>query len=316
MVSKRGRIRRWKISLFVPFGLALVLAGWVGWASSPEPWQQATGWSEIAESDRPSVALLDELNWNGGGAPTIDWLGHSGFLVRWNGTSLLIDPNTSSRCTIAKRILEPSTDVALLPAVDAVLVSHAHYDHLDMPTLERIAPPAAVVLPAGSEVYFSDERWTDVDLVPLEAGEGTKVGSLEIVAVRAAHNGNRFHPLKSRQRALGYVIRSGEAAIYYSGDTGFDIDFASIRERYRPRLAILPIGAYAPRFPMKYYHLSPEEAVAAARRLGVEVVIPCHFGTFVLSLDRPSSALPRFARAARAANVPWSMPRLLRAGGR
>ena len=293
-------------------GGAMLLAGWVGWATPPTIWEVATGWNEIAAADRPAAGALEDLDWGNAGAPRIDWLGHSGFRIRWNGTTLLIDPNTSDRCTISRRLLEPTVEVADLDPIDAVLVSHAHYDHLDMPTLEHIPRPGSVVLPAGSETYFFDPRWSDVRLVPLRAGERSQIGNLEIVAVRAAHNGNRFHPLKSRQGALGYVVRGAGAAIYYSGDTGFDIDFERIRDEYRPLLAILPIGAYAPRFPMKYYHLTPEEAVQAAASLGVQAVIPCHFGTFVLALDRPSSALPRFARAARRRHVRWIMPQLLR----
>jgi L-ascorbate metabolism protein UlaG (beta-lactamase superfamily) len=120
--------------------------------------------------------------------------------------------------------------------------------------------------------------------------------------------------------AVGYVIRSGGEAIYYAGDTGARNDFDAIRERFRPRAAILPIGAYSPSWPLQRYHLSPEQAVEVGRRLAVETVIPCHFGTYMLSLDRPEAALPRFAAAAAAEDVRWVMPRpaeqLLSAEGR
>jgi L-ascorbate metabolism protein UlaG (beta-lactamase superfamily) len=294
----------------------LAVAVHVGVFSLPRPWPEATGWAAIPAALRPPAGPPWE-----GDAPQISWLGHSGFLVRWKGQRLLLDPNTSRWCTVAHRLLEPARPAAELGPVDAVLISHAHYDHLDLPTLRQVRPLGAVVLPAGSEDYLEGPAWRGVAKVGLVPGERFQLGELEIVAVAAAHNGNRFHPLASRQQALGYVVRAGDDAFYFAGDTGPSNDFAAIGTAYRPRLAILPIGAYAPRWPIGLYHLNPEQAVAAARQLGVETVIPCHFGTFALALDQPATALPRFARAAAAQGVAWRMPQLLRpaaagAGGR
>jgi L-ascorbate metabolism protein UlaG (beta-lactamase superfamily) len=309
-------LRRAATILLLALAAICAVGIWVGWGRGASSWAVATGWRALPESERLSAASLAGLDWGEAGAPRIDWLGHSGFVIRWSGTTLLLDPNTSGHCTISPRRLEPAADVAGLGPVDGVLISHAHYDHLDLPTLARLAGIGTVVLPRGSESYFSDPRWDDTVFAPLVPGESTRVGRLEIVAVPAVHNGSRFHPLRSARGALGYVVRNAGEAIYYSGDTGFDLDFLRLGLVHRPRIAILPIGAYAPRVPMKYYHLSPEEAVEAARRLGVQAVIPCHFGTFVLSLDRPASALPRFVKAAGARGVAWIMPTLLREEGR
>ncbi len=285
-----------------------LLVAWVGWLTPDRPWRTATGWERIPAAERPTASVLWDDTAAAGPAPELVWLGHSGFLLTWRGSRLLIDPNTSRRCTVSRRVLERPADLARLGAVDAVLISHAHYDHLDLPTLGSIPDLGTVVVPAGSEPYLPAPLRRRA--VALQVGERRRLGELEVVAVRAAHNGNRYHPLSSDQLAVGYVIRTPRTSLYYAGDTGFGEHFAEIRERFHPRVAILPIGAYAPGFPLRRYHLSPEDAVEAARVLGVETVVPCHFGTFVLSLDRPSQALPRFAHAARAADLRWLMPRL------
>jgi L-ascorbate metabolism protein UlaG (beta-lactamase superfamily) len=258
------------------------------------------------------------------------WLGHSGFLVEWHGTRLLLDPNLSLRCTVAPRLLELPIPPGDLGPVDAALVSHAHRDHLDLPTLEALAGHKnlpLLALPAGAEGYAASLRGLGVEVVGVPFGEalalGT-VGALEAIPVPALHGGSRSHPLASRRSSAGWVIRArtgsgSSAALYFAGDTGYSRPlFRSIGERYRPAVAILPIGAYSPAFPIGRVHLSPERAARAALDLAdlahggrPPVVVPCHFGTFRLSLDRPDAALPRFARAARRAGLDWRMPALL-----
>ncbi len=286
-----------------PLSFVALVAAHVGWFGSPLPWEAATGWNDVASADRPTGSLPDEIE--------LAWLGHSGFVLRFERQTLLLDPNTSSQCTVAQRVLEPAIDPGTLGRIDAVLISHAHFDHLDLATLEALGDVGRIVVPAGSEEFLPAPPQVHGERTPLQLGESVVLGGLTVTAVPAVHNGHRFHPLHSTHLAVGYVIRGRDLAIYFAGDTGASNDFAAIRDAHHPQIAILPIGAYAPRFPMRRYHLSPEDAVDAAIDLGVQTVVPCHFGTFALALDRPAAALPRFARDARARGVAWIMPALL-----
>lgn len=305
------------IMLVALVALVALVGSLAGWVSPPRPWQQSTGWDQIPIADRG--AIVSRL-WPGEAAPKIRWLGHAGFVLDWHGVRLAIDPNTSAWCTLARRTMMRPERLASLGALDAVLISHAHYDHLDLATLAD-ARLGTIVMPAGSEGYVSSLVGAGATVRGLAERESLRVGGLEIIAVPAVHHGNRLHPLASRRRALGYVIRpaapSGSAtgsAILVAGDTGFGDHFAAIRDAYRPRIALLPIGAYAPSFPIERVHLNPEQAVRAAQILEVEAMMPMHFGTFPLSLDRPDDALPRFARAAREAGLRWLMPSFLGPG--
>lgn len=288
------------LTLFM-FAAALVWAlNALHWFAAPAGWMVSTGWNRLPQDRRPAPAPADEFN--------LHWLGHAGLLVRWQGVALLVDPNTAPRCTVSRRAMQAPADIANVGAIDAVLISHAHYDHLNLDTLMRVPSIGLTAVPEGAEVYFDAAQAAHAHPRPVRRHEPFRVGPLEVVPVPAAHNGNRFHPLRSRKPAVGYVIRSPTRALYIAGDTARHNDFEEIRDRYHPDVAVLPIGSYAPRIPLKYHHLNPEEAVDVATLMRVERVVPYHFGTFRLSLDHPASALPRFAAEAQRRGVAWSMP--------
>jgi len=301
---RRRRLRtRGRFIFRIALGLALislaVFATSTGWFSEPRSWQVGSGWTRLPPALKPDPAIRAL-------EPHITWLGHSGFLIEWSGTRLVIDPNLSETCRIVPRlIVAPSPPEG---PIDLALISHAHYDHLDTPTLTALNGLTRIAAPAGTDRFLPAELRAGTVFTGMTEGRSIRVGELEVTAVTARHRGGRFHPLPSRFDALGYVIQNGDMAIYYAGDTAFGDHFRAIAARFQPRIAILPIGAFAPRFPLRYHHLSPEEAVDAARVLGVERVVPCHFGTFRLAFDDPREALPRFARAAAEAGLDWQMP--------
>ena len=279
-----------------------------GWFHREQPWQEATGWNLIDPELRApmlGVSAMDESQ------PSIAWLGHAGFLIQWHGSRLLLDPNLGDHCTVSARFMERTVTPQELGHIDAALVSHAHFDHMHLDTLCAIPRLDTLILPDGSASFATRVQQKGARLQSLSLHESCVVGSLTVTAVQAAHNGHRYHPWASRHLAVGYVISDGATSIYFSGDTSFKNDFVGIRDRYHPDIAILAIGAYSPRIPLKRHHMSPDEAVEAALMLGSATVIPCHFGTFRLSVDAPDDALPRFATAAARKNLSWSMPTLL-----
>lgn len=284
--------------------IAIIAATYeLGWFTGPQSIEIATGLRRIPDDQRATGKLPDEID--------LRWLGHSSFILRWRGSIILFDPNTAARCTVSRRVLKLPADATTLGRIDAVLISHAHYDHLNIDTLTQISEIGFTAVPAGTEEYFEPSQAAHARPRPIQIGESLRVGEIEITAVAAAHNGDRFHPWRSPKIAIGYILRAGSHTIYFAGDTAAHNKFAAIRERFRPGIAILPIGAYSPRRPLKLHHLSPEEAVEAAVKLGVQTVVPCHFGTFRLSFDRPAAALPRFAAEAKRRGISWAMPELL-----
>lgn len=287
------------IGSFVLCGIFLIVH--LGWTQGPKTWGAATGWDRIpSQLQAPFRSTVPSM----GGDFSLHWLGHAGFRLEWGGKVVLVDPNLAPRCLPARRLLRVPTGGHDVGAVDVALISHAHFDHLDLPTLRSVAP-RRIWVPRGAS-SFADGAVGEVR--ELDRFETVELGPLRITAVPAAHNGHRLHPFAADAEAVGYMIEFQGKALYIAGDTGLDNDWQEIRRRFEPDMAVLPIGAFSPRRPLATYHLSPEEAVEVGLALGVDGVWPSHFGTFVLSLDRPHEALPRFAAAAAQAGLPWFVP--------
>lgn len=286
-------------------GLLIIGITLLGWLSSPREWEKATGWNKIPQSLKPSFYQPEDYD------PEIFWLGHAGFFIRWEKQNILIDPNLSDHTTIVKRHLANAIAASELPPIDAVLITHAHFDHLDNPTLASIPSIKAIVLPTGSENYLELTKHPETKILTISVNAVVTIGDIKITAVKAAHGGNRFHPFSGRHFAVGYILETDKRSLYISGDTAMGEHFGEIKQRFHPDTAILPIGGYSPRIPLKYHHLNPQDAINAAKLMGIKKVIPAHFGTFRVAFDRPDTALPLFARLAYDDNVLWEMPILL-----
>ena len=292
-----------KLLAGIGLGSSLLLTAHLGWMQGPRTWAEATGWEKVPEDGRaPFKSWMPSM----GGDFNLHWLGHAGFRLEWGGQVVVVDPNLSPRCLPARRILRVPPGGHAVGPVDVALISHAHFDHLDLPTLRALAPQR-VWVPRGAR-SFVEGATVGGEVRELEIMHTVELGSLRITAVPAAHNGHRLHPFAADAEAVGYVIEHGDKALYIAGDTGFANDWQEIRRRFAPDMAVLPIGAFSPRRPLATYHLSPEEAVQVGLALGVDAVWPSHFGTFVLSLDQPHEALPRFAHEAAAQGLSWYVP--------
>ena len=219
------------------------------------------------------------------------WLGHASWLVQLAGVSLLIDPVLGESIVgFTKRNGRAPLPADQLPRIDAQLVSHNHYDHLDLPSLRAVGAPVVVGL--GNAPTFGKE------LAATELGwwDAVEIGAVRVTYVPSQHWSRRS--LNDANRALwgGFVIAGGGVTIYHSGDTAYFGGFAEIGRRF-PRLdaALLPIGAYDPRWFMAKQHMNPDDALQAFQDLGARMMVAMHWGTFKLT-DEPLDEPPLLVR--------------------
>ncbi len=228
----------------------------------------------------------------------VTFIGHASFFLQIGGSNIVIDPIFARWLFVLKRLRRPGLRIQDLPPVDAVLVTHAHFDHLHRPSLRAIAratrrqtghAPLLIVPPHVGDLVF-DLGYKNV--VELGCWEELQLGKTRITATPSKHWGARV--IRDMHRGYGgYVLRSGDHSIYHSGDTAYFDGFAEIGQRLSPEVALLPIGAYHPES-FRAVHTSPEDALLAFVDLGARYMIPMHYGTFKLSqepVDEPVQRL-------------------------
>ena len=233
----------------------------------------------------------------------VTFVGHASVLVQADGLNLLIDPVWSERASPVswagpKRVRQPGVAFEDLPPIAAVLLSHNHYDHLDVPTLRRLARDhhPEFVVPLGLRDLLKDKRIGAAR--ELDWWEATQVGPLPVHSVPAQHFSARGLFDRNRTLWCGYEIETSLGNVYFAGDTGYGPHFKRIRERLGPvRFAALPIGAYLPRWFMGPVHMSPEDAAKAHEDLGSPESMAMHFGTFNLADDADGQAQAELRRA-------------------
>ncbi len=250
-------------------------------------------------SHLPTLARPDELG--------VTFIGHSSFLVQIGGLTALVDPVFARWLVVLRRLRHPGVSIDGLPPIDAVLLTHAHMDHLNRPSLRKIAAhtrrltgkaPLAIV-PWGVDDLIQDLGFSRI--VSLEWWQATTLGGVEVTLTPAKHWGARL--FNDTYRGFGgYVLRGGGHSLYHSGDTAYFPGFAEIGRRLAPEVALLPIGAYSPDN-FRAVHTSPEDALRGFLDLGAKTMVPMHFGTFRLSAEPVTEPLPRLLAAAREAGV-------------
>jgi L-ascorbate metabolism protein UlaG (beta-lactamase superfamily) len=233
----------------------------------------------------PWVAANLELVHEVSDRPRLTWIGHSGFLGTLGGASFLIDPVFAGRIGgLFHRFCPPGIVASGLPDLDAVLITHNHYDHLDAASVRSLPRSVPVVVPEGLG------RWMlrrGRPVVELRWWQSVRIGRLEITAVPARHWSRRRIGDTNRSWWGGYVIRAGELAVYHAGDTAWIDGFSEIADRLGPlTAAMLPIGGYDPAWFMEHHHLNPEQAGRAWIELEAELLVPMHWGSFQLT-DEP-----------------------------
>ena len=187
------------------------------------------------------------------GEISLTWIGHASFLLQAPGINLLIDPNWARWLKVIKRLREPGVELHALPSIDAVFITHAHFDHLDRRTLRKVAAEQPVVVP------------------------------VKVTMTPAHHWGARI--LADSYRGFGgFHLEVEGRTIFHCGDSAYFPGFAEIGKRLPVEIAILPIGAYdAPS--KREVHMNPEDALQAFVELGADTFVPMHYGTFPLSYE-------------------------------
>ncbi|MFS2225564.1 MBL fold metallo-hydrolase [Pantoea sp. B65] len=265
------------------------------------PFPPAGGYDEfIAQWWQPAdLSGSDDAIW---------WLGHACLMLRINQRYTLIDPALSHRASPLsfygpKRKTPTPLDIATLPALDTVLVSHNHYDHLDRPTIKKILrrfPDVQFIVPLGLKPWFVQQGARHI--IQLDWWEAAPLTGMTVHAVPARHWSMRS--LKDRNRSLwcGWTINAGNLSFWFTGDSGYSENLLDIPRRLGPfNVAALPVGAYAPKWFMQGQHMDPEQAVSLHRDLGCPLSIPIHWGVFELadeSLDAPPLELAQSMQAA------------------
>jgi L-ascorbate metabolism protein UlaG (beta-lactamase superfamily) len=267
------------------------------WKLSSRPEKSPRFIADVEQSIPPQRVEGSELR--------VTLVNHSTVLLQQLGMNILTDPIWSERTSPVawagpKRRRQPGVVWENLPPIDIVLLSHNHYDHMDLPTLRRLASrgDSTFVVPVGCAALLRSEKIGPVN--ELDWGERLGLKGCTIHSVPAFHFSNRWLHDRNKTLWCGYVTECQERVVYFAGDTAFGPHFEQIREKFgRPRLALLPIGAYLPRWFMSPVHMGPDDAVRVHQILGAETSIAIHHGTFQLAddgVDTPRRELIAVAR--------------------
>ncbi len=280
---------------FAAAGTGTALGGASWWMAVSR--QRAARWARrlVADARRqvvPAPVKPVPANWSDNKI-TISWLGHAATLINFYGIHVLTDPTLSERVGISlgvgtagpKRYVAPALRVGELPRIDVILLSHAHYDHLDLRTLRHFSPNTPTISAKTTGDLLASARLKSI--TELAWNERTVYhgpnGELEVQAFQVKHWGQRW-PSELERGYNGYILRREGKALIFGGDTALTPHFAELHSHGPFAAAIMPIGAYQPWI---WNHCTPEQALEMANAAGAEYIVPIHHQTFRLS-DEPA----------------------------
>jgi L-ascorbate metabolism protein UlaG (beta-lactamase superfamily) len=297
------RSRRDLLRWFLQRRLRGTRARWPDWAPSPF-------------ADRPPPRVE-------GAACRICYVGHASWLIQTAGLNILLDPVWSRRASPfrrigPKRVNDPGIAFADLPPIDVVLVSHSHYDHLDVVTLSRLAAGhrPRIITPLGNDTVMRNHD-PAIAAEAFDWDHRVDLGAAAVTLVPTSHWSARNLSDRNMSLWASFVIDAPIGKIYVVADSGYGAGrlFRRARERHGPcKLAILPIGAYEPRWFMRDQHMNPAEAVQAYIDCGAALALAHHYGTFQLTDEAIDAPLVALADALKSAAIPAERFRALRPG--
>jgi L-ascorbate metabolism protein UlaG (beta-lactamase superfamily) len=244
----------------------------------------------------------------------VTWYGHASALVELDGARVLLDPVWSDRVSPAafagpRRLHEPPVTLAGVGRVDAVVISHDHYDHLDLATVRALvaSSEAPFLVPLGVGAHLERWRVPASRIIELDWYEEATVAGVRFVATPAQHFSGRGIT-NDDTLWTSWALLGPSHRVFYSGDTGYFDGFAATGERHGPfDAALIQVGAYAPHWPD--IHMTPEEGVAAGIDVRAKLLIPVHWATFQLAMHPWGEPADRVWREAKAADLALAIPR-------
>ncbi|MEA2693429.1 MAG: hypothetical protein QOJ16_2816, partial [Acidobacteriota bacterium] len=228
--------------------------------------------------------------------PSVTWVGHSTFAIQDGGEVFLTDPHWGPRALLPTRKSPPGIPLAAVPPHACALLSHNHYDHLDAWTVARLPESVRWFVPRGVGKWFRGRRSkgpNPPDITELDWWESAGHGRFTLTCLPAQHWSNRLDAGRNATLWCSWLVTGGERSYYFAGDTGYFHGFSEILRRFGAvDAALLPIGAYEPRWFMRPQHMDPGEALRAFRDLGARHMLAMHWGAFDLT-DEPVDLAPR-----------------------
>lgn len=242
--------------------------------------------------------------------PVVTWIGHSTFLIQYQGINILTDPVFSDRVSPIsfagpKRLVELPLPIEALPEIHFIVISHNHYDHLDVGSIEAFASQSDFIVPLKLGEWFADLGVAADKIHEFDWWDQQTFGDLMLTATPSQHWSARSPFDRNRTLWTAWHVAIGDFSFWFAGDTGYnDIQFKEVGQRFsKIDLGLIPIGAYAPRWFMGPQHVNPEEAVRIHQDIGARMSLGMHWGTFQLTAENIMQPKERLALALAESNI-------------
>ena len=244
---------------------------------------------------------------------TLTWIGHATFLIQFHGLNILTDPQFSERASPVswagpERVVAPGMGINDMPDIDVVIISHDHYDSLDVTSVIALSEhnrekKITFIVPLGMKQWFEELNLKSINVVELDWTQHHEINGVRFIAEPSQHWGKRTLADAYERLWASWVIEASDNRLFFAGDTGYANHFKNIGNKYGGfDIALLPIGAYEPRWFLSAYHVYPEEAVRIHMDIRARHSVAMHWGTFILTdepLDEPpvklAEALKKYA---------------------